>query len=149
MICAAWKQSDRYACKFKQACHAIGPVGFAAEQADDDEFCVGEGFLRVQINGIIVLQLQEIGEAQTGFELIGGQSKGCQFTVGGCEDDDVAGRLLEIDGDCSAVDHACCGSEKMHQSRSDALMAAWSMCFSPITTRRVDWRSCAPHGLSK
>ena len=40
--------------------HAIGPIGLTAEQSDDDQLRPGKGALGVEIDGQIVLKLQEM-----------------------------------------------------------------------------------------
>ena len=49
----------------------------------------------------------------------------------------------------ATVNNTCCGGEKVHQPRSDASMAARSMAFSPITTRRVSRAVSFGQGWSK
>ena len=42
----------------------VGPVGRAAEQTQHDELRAGQGLFDIEINRQIVLELQQIGEAE-------------------------------------------------------------------------------------
>ena len=58
------KQSEfdvTLSCQCTDHFHAIGPIGFATEQADDYELGLTEGFFSVEIDGKIVLELEQIG----------------------------------------------------------------------------------------
>ena len=96
-----------------------------------------------------MLQLKEIRETQRAGTRVMGSCEAGELAVGGGENDDVGGRLREIDGLGGAVDHARCRGEEMHQPRSMAVIASRSMCFSPMTTSCVPRVSPAFHGRSK
>ncbi len=109
-----------------------------------------ERLLDIEIDRHVVLEVQQIGEAQVGFaQRISGAGEACEFAIGGGEEDDCGGRLVEIDSLGSAVDHPGGGGEEVHQPRNAASMAGRSIVFSPITTSWLRRGSPSFHGRSK
>jgi len=138
-----------FACHGLDLVDTVAPVGRTAQHAQHDQPCMGEGLLDVEIDRERMLQLQQVGKAEReGCRVMGAGQRG-ELAVGGGKDDDVGGGLCEIDGFGSAVNHARCRGEEVHQPRSMAAIASRSMCFSPITTSSVPRLSPAFHGRSK
>ena len=132
-----------------QLVETIGPVCSAAKQPHNNQLGVGGGLFEIEIGREVVLELQKIGKAKRQGVSIMGAGNGGNLAVGGAEENDVGRRLIEVNGLGSAIDEARCVSEKVHQPRSIAAMAGWSMCFSPMTTSWV-WRASPGfHGRSK
>ena len=128
----------------------VSPVGLAAQQPQHDKLRSRQRLLAVEIDRVVVLELQQVGQPQRRrTRLIVGPRQGREFAVGRREHHHLRRLLVEVDGLGCAVDDAGGGGEKVHQPRSSASMAARSMCFSPITTSWVSRVSPGFHGRSK
>ncbi len=94
--------------------------------------------------------MQKVGEAQGGeFSGVIGPGQRGNLAVGRTQHHDIGGRLLEVDCLRRPVDHATCRGEEVHQPWRAAVIACWSMPFTPITTSLVARFSPLFQGLSK
>ncbi len=83
--------------------HAIGPIAPPAQQSPDHQFGAADHLFQIQIDGIVMPQMQQIGTAQAGrrgvFLLAAGlgSSETGDFCVGGAENDNIGRVLIQID----------------------------------------------------
>src|SRR4051812_2307935 len=99
----------------------------------------------------MVLELQQVGEAQAGLRLgqarIGRREAG-KLGVRGRKDDDLARGLAEIDRLRAVGDDAGLCGEEMHQPCTAASIAARSSPLRPMTTNRLRRASSAAQARS-
>ena len=117
-----------------QAVDAVGPVAGAAHHAHHDQRGAAQRLVDVEIDGERMGKLHEIGEAEARRVIAApgrGGGKRRELAVGSGEDDDVAGRLGEIDGNLAIVDPPRLAGEEVH-----------------LAPRRFDERALTDRGAS-
>ena len=99
-----------------QAIGAVRPVPDPSHQADDDEARAGQRLLDIEIDRKRMGELHQIGETQARRPAgpRGRRRKGRELAVGRRQEHDLAGRLVEVDGDVAVVDARGVAGEKMH-----------------------------------
>ena len=96
---------------------AVGPIAAPAQKPDDDDFRLGDDRVHVEIDGHVVAEMQEAGQAQTR-EIV------CQtgarlrqrreLGIGRRQHDDVARRLAQVDRLGAVGNTPGLGGQQMH-----------------------------------
>ncbi len=100
---------------------AVGPVGAAAQQADDDQPGVRDDAVDVKVDRQGMAELEQVGEAQArgiGAEPGLGSREAGKVGVRGGEEDDLARGLAEVDSTLDVAAVGLKGAQEMHACRT-------------------------------
>ena len=106
---------------FGDALHAIGPIALTAQQMKDYKARPGHDPIDIEVDREVVCEVEIVGEAKTRR----GIAQAClrrretgKLGIGGGEQDDIAGRLAEIDRLAVIRDTAGLCRQEVHRPAS-------------------------------
>ena len=97
--------------------NAIGPVAPPTQQSTDHQLGAADHLFQIQIDGIVMPQMQQVGTAQAGrrwvFLLAAGLSgsETGDFCVSGAENDNIRRVLIQIDSFGPVINSPRCGGQ--------------------------------------
>ena len=134
----------------------IAPIVEPAQQAHQHEARPGRHFLHIEIDGIMMQQLADVGGAQIRIKratLAPGAGDTSKVAVGEGEKQNIGGRLPKVDRSGAFIQKNSLCAQKVHgraryrEAARALVIAVRSMPFSPMKTRllaRGAWAGQAP-----
>ena len=134
-----------------QRVDTVGPIGFAADQANENAADLRQRALDISIDRERMAQRDQVGEPQRRQAFPPAPPAACEcreVAVGKREHHEIGRILTEIDGCRGLLQAMALAEDDVHQTPNPTLIACSSISpCSPITTS-LDCRGAAPHGLS-
>ena len=136
----------------------IAPIVEPAQQAHQHEARPGRHFLHIEIDGIMMQQLADVGGAQIRIKratLAPGAGDTSKVAVGEGEKQNIGGRLPKVDRGGAFIQKNSLGAQKVHgraryrEAARALVIAVRSMPFSPMKTRLLARGALAGQAPSK